>query len=86
MEKEAGQALLRELTDHLTDERYAYFHRWQKDDLIVWDNSRMIHTACGVPRGMRRTVQRTTIMGDYGVGRYLDPELHRDEKKMVYLD
>lgn len=68
-----SDALLQELADHLTDSRFAYFHTWQADDAIVWDNWRTIHCATGVPFDVDRYAQRTTIMGDYKLGRYLDP-------------
>ena len=77
MDGAQSDALLHELADHLVDERYAYFHTWNKDDVLVWDNWRMIHSAAGVPLDVRRRAQRTTLLGDYGHGRYLDPALTR---------
>ena len=47
--------------------------RRQADDAIVWDNWRVIHGATGVPFDVERLAQRTTIVGDYKLGRYLDP-------------
>jgi taurine dioxygenase len=78
MEPAESDALLHELADHLVDPRYAYFHTWQKDDMIVWDNWRGIHCANGVPPECARHVQRTTIIGDYEFGRYLDPAHEKD--------
>lgn len=86
MEDDEGEVLLSDLTEHLTDERYAYFHRWGKDDLLVWDNFRIIHSATGVPPHCRRIAQRTTISGDYGGGRYLDPSLDRDRASKRLID
>jgi taurine dioxygenase len=77
MDKRESDALLAELADHLVDLRHAYFHTWQKDDAIVWDNWRVIHCATGVPLDVDRYGQRTTIMGDYKLGRYLDPAQQR---------
>lgn len=77
MEKDESDALLHELADHLVDPRFAYFHTWQADDAIVWDNWRIIHSVTGVPFDVNRYAQRTTIMGDYKLGRYLDPEQQR---------
>ena len=68
-----SDVLLHELAEHLTDARFAYFHTWQADDAIVWDNWRTIHCATGVPFDVDRFAQRTTIVGDYKLGRYLDP-------------
>src|SRR6218665_1248401 len=86
MEREESDALLAQLGPHLTDERFAYFHDWQKNDMLVWDNWRMIHHAQGVPLNCPRSARRTTIMGDYAVGRYLDPALDRDRKVKRIVD
>ncbi|WP_313807654.1 TauD/TfdA family dioxygenase [Sphingobium sp.] len=86
MEQEESDALLAELTEHLVDQRHAYFHRWQKNDMLVWDNWRMIHMANGVPLDCARRARRTTIMGDYEVGRYLDPTLDRNRTVKRIVD
>lgn len=85
MDKAEGDALLTEIAAHLTDPTYAYFHSWQANDMVVWDNWRMIHSANGVPLDCPRSARRTTIAGDYKVGRYLDPALDRDRtvKRLV---
>ncbi|MGE0385099.1 MAG: TauD/TfdA dioxygenase family protein [Gammaproteobacteria bacterium] len=72
-----SDALLEELAAHLVDERHAYFHRWGRNDLVAWDNWRILHCANGTPPDVSRLAQRTTILGDYKVGRYLDPTLER---------
>jgi taurine dioxygenase len=69
-----GDALLKRLADHFLDERFAYFHTWQANDIIAWDNWRMIHSVTGVPPHVFRFAQRTTIVGDYKLGRYLSKE------------
>lgn len=73
MDEAESDALLHELADHLVDPRFAYFHTWQADDGIVWDNWRTIHSATGVPFDVERLAQRTTLVGDYKRGRFLDP-------------
>lgn len=73
MDQAESDALLEELADHLVDARFAYFHTWQADDGIVWDNWRTVHCATGVPFDVERLAQRTTLVGDYKLGRYLDP-------------
>jgi|GEM_PF-77379 len=72
MDAAQSDALLRELVGYLVDERYAYFHTWQADDVIVWDNWRVIHSATGVPLDVARHAQRTTLVGDYKLGRFLN--------------
>lgn len=70
MESAESDALLREVIDHCIDPVRAYFHNWRPDDMVLWDNWRLIHCACGVPAGTYRRMQRTTIVGDYGLGRF----------------
>lgn len=86
MEKEESDALLTELAEHLGDLEFAYYHDWQADDMVVWDNWRIVHGAKGVPLHCKRMARRTTIMGDYAVGRYLDPTLDRDRKVKRLVD
>lgn len=86
MDRAESDALLTELADHLVEDRFAYYHSWGKDDMLVWDNWRVIHSARGVPLHCRRRAMRTTIMGDYKVGRYLDPALDRDRKVKRLVD
>ncbi|ATI80675.1 TauD/TfdA dioxygenase family protein [Sphingobium yanoikuyae] len=86
LERNESDVLLAELAAHLCDQRYAYFHEWEKNDMLVWDNWRMIHMANGVPLDCARSARRTTIMGDYAVGRYLDPTLDRDRQVKRIVD
>jgi taurine dioxygenase len=37
--------------------------------MVLWDNWRMLHCAQGVPPGEERRMRRTTIAGDYALGR-----------------
>src|SRR5262249_37061018 len=74
MDRAEGDALLRELARHMLDERYACYHTWQANDMMVWDNWRIIHSVTGVPPHVYRRAQRTTIVGDYKMGRYLNPQ------------
>jgi taurine dioxygenase len=86
MDSHESDALLTEIAAHLVDPRFAYFHSWQKNDILVWDNWRMIHSANGVPLDCPRRARRTTIMGDYEVGRYLDPALDRNRHVRRLVD
>lgn len=69
MENEEGDALLREVIAYVLRPDLMYFHKWQSDDMVLWDNWRMLHCACGVPPNEERRMRRTTIVGDYGLGR-----------------
>lgn len=69
MENEEGDALLREVIDHAIRHEHAYYHHWQMNDMVLWDNWRMLHCATGIPPGETRKMRRTTIAGDYALGR-----------------
>lgn len=73
MEEAESNDLLLELASYATDESRAYFHHWTtEDELVLWDNWRMLHKASGVPEDDTRAVIRTTIDGAYRYGRLLD--------------
>jgi taurine dioxygenase len=86
MDRAESDALLDELGRHICDDRFAYLHSWGKDDMVVWDNWRVLHSATGVPLHCKRVAQRTTIVGDYKVGRYLDAALDRERKVRRIVD
>ncbi|RYE47754.1 MAG: TauD/TfdA family dioxygenase [Hyphomicrobiales bacterium] len=68
-----GQAeadeILEQIAPFYLDRSKAYFHTWTGDDMVLWDNWRMLHCASGVAPGEPRHMQRTTILGDYALGR-----------------
>jgi taurine dioxygenase len=69
MENEEGDALLREVIAHNLKPELTYFHKWVPGEMVLWDNWRLLHCATGVPMGMKRHMRRTTIAGDYALGR-----------------
>jgi taurine dioxygenase len=58
-----AQALMMELYQWQTQERFVYRHRWQPDMLIMWDNRALLHRATGGYDGHDRLLHRTTIGG-----------------------
>ena len=68
--EEAGHELLNRLAHHVLD-CPAYHHTWTTDEMILWDNWRMLHSVSPAPTDQERVMQRTTIQGDYGAGRTL---------------
>ncbi len=71
-EDAAGNALLEEVcqkVNALADAK-SYHHRWKPTDMIIWDNWRMLHSVSGSNPREVRTMHRTTIKGDYGLGRF----------------
>jgi len=70
-DKADSDALLDELCNHVWDSP-AYFHKWALDHMVLWDNWRMLHCVIPGPVDEIRIVERTTIQGDYGMGRVLE--------------
>lgn len=59
-----SEALLTRLRDFATQSRFVYWHDWQPDDLVIWNNYRTLHSAAGHKNRYVRTMNRTTITGD----------------------
>ncbi len=68
METPEGDALLKQLCDHIVNTP-AYRHKWTTEEMVLWDNWRVLHSVTPVPPDQERFMQRTTIKGDYGLGR-----------------
>jgi len=62
--------LLRLLSSHIFASP-SYHHAWRIDDMLLWDNWRMLHCVGPAPVDETRIMQRTTIAGDYALGRKL---------------
>lgn len=80
MENAEGDALLEAVTLHCSDERFAYFHNYKPDDMVLWDNWRMLHCGAGIPADDSRWMARTTIAGDYELGRLADENAVIDDR------
>ena len=64
MDPGESRALLDELLDWCTQDRFRYTHDWQVGDLVMWDNTGMLHRALPYDASSERTLHRTTIVGD----------------------
>jgi taurine dioxygenase len=71
-EDAAGDALLEAVCQELRRHADAcsYHHAWQPTDMVIWDNWRMLHSVSGHDPAYGRSMVRTTIKGDYGLGRF----------------
>ncbi|MET0903483.1 MAG: TauD/TfdA family dioxygenase [Acidimicrobiales bacterium] len=69
-----AEALLTEICDEIVEaaKGLSYFHRWDPTDMVIWDNWRVLHSVSGSPPENGRCMHRTTIAGDYGLGRFED--------------
>lgn len=67
-----GDALFAEVTRTLNAvaPRCSYHHRWKPNEMLIWDNWRMLHAVSGHDPAYERIMYRTTIKGDYGLGRF----------------
>ncbi|WP_366556106.1 TauD/TfdA dioxygenase family protein [Aquibaculum sediminis] len=80
MTLEEGQALHRQLVEHLSQPQFCYFHKWQQGDLVMWDNRVTLHRAEAYDMGRyRRVFRRTTLAGD---GPILGPFSNAVRKKL----
>ena len=59
-----SNALLDELLAWSTQDRFRYDHEWRVGDLVMWDNTGMLHKALPYDPASERTLHRTTIVGD----------------------
>lgn len=64
MEPNEGRALLEELLAWTTQEQFCYTHDWQVGDLVIWDNTGILHRALPYDPSSERTLHRTTIAGE----------------------
>ena len=60
----AARILLRDLTEHATQPRFVYAHKWRLYDLVMWDNRQTMHRGRRYDERQPRDVRRTTVAGD----------------------
>jgi taurine dioxygenase len=72
---DAAAALLSEISDEIVEaaKGLSYFHHWEPTDMVIWDNWRVLHSVSGSAPEYGRCMHRTTIAGDYGLGRFEEP-------------
>lgn len=63
MAQAEGDALLRELYQHMDQPQFIYTHQWQVDDLLIWDNRPTMHRRLAFPDDQRRVMNRTQVFG-----------------------
>lgn len=62
-----SQALLDRLLDWATRPRYVLRHTWRRGDLVVWDNTGMLHRALPYRESSVRLMHRTSLAGEEAV-------------------
>lgn len=56
--------LLEHLFEHSTQDQFVYRHKWQKGDVVMWDNRCTLHKATDYDLSQERSMHRGTIHGD----------------------
>lgn len=64
MDPAESREVLDELMAWTTQERFCYVHDWQVGDVVIWDNTGMLHRALPYDPMSERLMRRTTIAGD----------------------
>ena len=59
-----ARALIRDLTEHATQPRFTYAHKWRQYDLVMWDNRATMHRVRRFDETQVRDMRRTTVAGD----------------------
>src|SRR3546814_19886448 len=64
MDVEEGRKLLDELLAWTTQPRFIYRHEWSVGDMLIWDNTGVLHRAEPSPADSGRIMHRTPLMGE----------------------
>jgi alpha-ketoglutarate-dependent taurine dioxygenase len=62
--EDESRALLDRLLDWSTQPRFVLRHHWRVGDVVVWDNTGMLHRAIPYAATSRRLMHRTTLVGE----------------------
>ena len=58
-----SEALIDDLWEHATQDQFAWHHKWQPGDLVIWDNWSTMHHRNPFDDSQRRVMHRTQIKG-----------------------
>jgi alpha-ketoglutarate-dependent taurine dioxygenase len=65
---EESRALLDELLEWCTQERFCYRHRWSDGDLVIFNNPGLLHRSYPYTDAAGRVMHRTTLKGVEAIG------------------
>jgi taurine dioxygenase len=82
-EDEEGNALFEEALQEMYKAIDPYWHAWKPTDMLIWDNHRVLHSVEGCDPKYDRRMHRTTIKGDYGLGRFEDGKKIGEVKREI---
>ncbi len=58
-----ARQLIADLTGFAEQPQFVYTHRWEPDDVLMWDNRCTMHQVTPFDPRERRVMHRTTIVG-----------------------
>ena len=64
MERDDGQGAARRPAGRATAPERVYRHEWSVGDMVIWDNTGVMHRACPYDPASSREMHRTTMSGD----------------------
>jgi alpha-ketoglutarate-dependent taurine dioxygenase len=64
MDAGEGRALIDRLQDLATQPQFVYRHEWKMGDLLIWDNTGVLHRALPYSFESGRMLHRTTLVGE----------------------
>ena len=64
---EEGRALLDRLLEWATQPQFVVRHHWRRGDLVIWDNTGLLHRARPYSSDSPRLMHRTTIAGQEAI-------------------
>lgn len=64
MDLDEGRALLCRLREWTTQSQFVYRHHWRVGDLLIWDNTGVMHRVQPYPLDSGRMMHRTTLVGE----------------------
>ena len=64
MDRAESDQLLQELLEWTTQPRFKYRHEWTVGDMLIWDNTGVLHRAEPYAADSGRVMHRTTLLGE----------------------
>ena len=64
LDKDQGQELIDELIENTIRDDFIYVHDWRNGDIILWDNTRLLHRRDGFDNKLPRFAKRTSVFMD----------------------
>ncbi|WP_405137824.1 TauD/TfdA dioxygenase family protein [Nocardia sp. NBC_01388] len=67
LDPDESRALLDDLEHRATTPDLVLTHAWSVGDLVLWDNTGLVHRACEFDRSQPRRMHRSTVLGEESI-------------------